>query len=137
MSPTLTVRVAKLEHHAEMFGSRLQKIEESGEGREARLNSIERNSLDHAKTITAITNQVGQVAATVDRLEAAELQRQVREEHNKATVDDLKKSVDALRTDINGRFKALTDRMWIVIMPLIGLLLASIGNFIISGGLFK
>lgn len=96
-----------------------------------RIDAVERNHTDLARSVTEITNGVGEVKGRVVELEEEHHERRVLDATRAGREESMQKDIASIRGDIQGIKAAGTKLLWIVGTAIVLAFVA----FVIKGGL--
>lgn len=107
-----------------------------------RMDGIERNLSDHAKTISVVVDDQRDLKDILAEIVAEKkVETAVRGERDKNLYERLERmekkftdGIDAVKADVNDRFSRLNKPIWIAVAALISTAVATIAGFAFRGG---
>lgn len=106
---------------------------------ERRIDLLERDSRDHARSLTELVASVRDAHDTLTAIDKLDAVRQEHDKHLDERLQRMERAIEegfkSARADVDARFSRLNRPIWIAVSTLISTLVAAVATFIIKGGL--
>lgn len=78
-----------------------------------RLDAVERNQTDNAKSLTAVVDNAHAIELRVKAIEAIQFERRIDDERRNAREEAMQKDITSIKSDISSIKGAFTKALWI------------------------